>query len=65
MHLRPADPPPARGKRLSSETHPNSFAVTPKISATGLKLRVVFIFSLFIKLFVLVLLSVVGLGFVR
>jgi hypothetical protein len=43
MHRLPAVPPPAIGRRLSSDIHPKSFAVTPKIMATGLKLREVFI----------------------
>ena len=53
MHRLPAVPPPAIGRRLSSDIHPKSFAVTPKIMATGLKLRVVFV-SLSIRLFVVV-----------
>jgi hypothetical protein len=64
MHRRPADPPPATGSRLSSDIHPKSFAVTPKIKATGLKLLEVFT-PIFISLLVaVVLLPFKLLGFV-
>jgi hypothetical protein len=64
MHRLPAEPPPAIGKRLSSDIQPKSFAVTPKIMATGLKLREVVVLLFIRLLVVVVLLSFELLGFI-